>query len=167
MTGQGNWEHRNILNLPKPIAQAAKLLGRDEEELRRPRRGPRLAARGARSIESRRARTRRCSPRGTDDLAEVRDPFAVEGGVRDSPLALPEVPLARHETSPENAAQLRVAARLLAVVLRVVDEDVSHVIGVAKEVSGVGLHWKPHPGDVAAGVADLEDGRERASPDRP
>jgi uncharacterized protein YyaL (SSP411 family) len=35
VTEQGNWEHRNILNLPKPIAQAAKLLGRDEAELRR------------------------------------------------------------------------------------------------------------------------------------
>jgi uncharacterized protein YyaL (SSP411 family) len=31
----GNWEGKNILNLPRPISQAAKLLGRDEEELRR------------------------------------------------------------------------------------------------------------------------------------
>ena len=30
----GNWEAQNILNLPKTIAQAAKLLGRDEDELR-------------------------------------------------------------------------------------------------------------------------------------
>ena len=30
----GNWEEHNILNLPQTIAQAAKLLGRDEEELR-------------------------------------------------------------------------------------------------------------------------------------
>jgi uncharacterized protein len=29
----GNWEGRNILNLPRTIAQAAKLLGRDEDEL--------------------------------------------------------------------------------------------------------------------------------------
>jgi uncharacterized protein YyaL (SSP411 family) len=35
VTEAGNWEHKNILNLPKPIAQAAKLLGRDEAELRR------------------------------------------------------------------------------------------------------------------------------------
>ncbi|MBX6314015.1 MAG: thioredoxin domain-containing protein, partial [Isosphaeraceae bacterium] len=34
VTEQGNWEEQNILNLPKPIAQAAKLLGRDEAELR-------------------------------------------------------------------------------------------------------------------------------------
>ena len=34
MTESGNWEHTNILNLPKTIAQAAKLLGRDEDELR-------------------------------------------------------------------------------------------------------------------------------------
>jgi uncharacterized protein YyaL (SSP411 family) len=31
---RGNWQGRNILNLPKTIAQAAKLLGRDEAELR-------------------------------------------------------------------------------------------------------------------------------------
>src|SRR5262249_43957612 len=30
----GNWEHKNILNLPKTIAQAAKMLGRDEDNLR-------------------------------------------------------------------------------------------------------------------------------------
>src|SRR5262249_35481070 len=35
VTEAGNWEPTNILNLPKPIAQAAKLLGRDEAELRR------------------------------------------------------------------------------------------------------------------------------------
>ena len=34
VTEHGNWEEQNILNLPKPIAQAAKLLGRDEGELR-------------------------------------------------------------------------------------------------------------------------------------
>jgi uncharacterized protein YyaL (SSP411 family) len=31
----GNWEHQNILNLPRPISQASKDLGRDEGELRR------------------------------------------------------------------------------------------------------------------------------------
>jgi uncharacterized protein YyaL (SSP411 family) len=31
----GNWEHASILNLPKPLAQVAKALGRDETELRR------------------------------------------------------------------------------------------------------------------------------------
>ena len=35
VTPAGNWEGKNILNLPKTIAQAAKLLGRDEAELRR------------------------------------------------------------------------------------------------------------------------------------
>ena len=41
---------QNILNLPKPIAQAAKLLGRDEAELAgRARRGPREAAGRARA----------------------------------------------------------------------------------------------------------------------
>jgi uncharacterized protein YyaL (SSP411 family) len=35
VTEAGNWEHWNILNLPKTIAQAAKMLGRDEDELRR------------------------------------------------------------------------------------------------------------------------------------
>jgi uncharacterized protein YyaL (SSP411 family) len=35
VTEAGNWEHKNILNLPKTIAQAARMLGRDESELRR------------------------------------------------------------------------------------------------------------------------------------
>jgi uncharacterized protein YyaL (SSP411 family) len=34
VTGAGNWEGKNILNLPKPLPQAAALLGRDEAELR-------------------------------------------------------------------------------------------------------------------------------------
>ncbi|MHB1560151.1 MAG: thioredoxin domain-containing protein [Isosphaeraceae bacterium] len=34
VTPSGNWEHRNILNLPKTIAQAATILGRGEDELR-------------------------------------------------------------------------------------------------------------------------------------
>jgi uncharacterized protein YyaL (SSP411 family) len=34
VTEQGNWEGHNILNLPRTVAQAAKLLGRDENELR-------------------------------------------------------------------------------------------------------------------------------------
>jgi uncharacterized protein YyaL (SSP411 family) len=34
VTERGNWEHRNILNLPKTVAQAARMLGRDEVELR-------------------------------------------------------------------------------------------------------------------------------------
>jgi uncharacterized protein YyaL (SSP411 family) len=34
VTEQGNWEEHNILNLPRTIGQAAKLLGRDEDELR-------------------------------------------------------------------------------------------------------------------------------------
>jgi uncharacterized protein len=34
VTKQGNWEEHNILYLPKPIPQAAKMLGRDEAELR-------------------------------------------------------------------------------------------------------------------------------------
>jgi uncharacterized protein YyaL (SSP411 family) len=33
VTAQGNWEGHNILNLPKTVAQAAKLLGRDAAEL--------------------------------------------------------------------------------------------------------------------------------------
>jgi uncharacterized protein len=33
VSGPGNWEEQNILNLPRPMAQAAKLLGRDEAEL--------------------------------------------------------------------------------------------------------------------------------------
>jgi len=33
VTPSGNWERRNILNLPRPIAEAAKGLGRDPEEL--------------------------------------------------------------------------------------------------------------------------------------
>ncbi len=35
VTEQGNWEDKNILNLPKTLAQAAKMLDRNEEELRR------------------------------------------------------------------------------------------------------------------------------------
>jgi uncharacterized protein len=34
VTESGNWEEHNILNLPRTIGQAAKLLGRDEEGLR-------------------------------------------------------------------------------------------------------------------------------------
>lgn len=34
VTERGNWDETNILNLPKTIAQAAKMLGRDENELR-------------------------------------------------------------------------------------------------------------------------------------
>jgi uncharacterized protein len=34
VTPSGNWEHQNILNLPKTIAQSARMLGRDEDELR-------------------------------------------------------------------------------------------------------------------------------------
>jgi len=34
VTEGGNWEHKNILNLLKSLSQAAKVLGRDEEELR-------------------------------------------------------------------------------------------------------------------------------------
>ena len=51
VTEHGNWEHQNILNLPKPIAQAARLLGRDEAELRRD-----LAADRARLLAAREGR---------------------------------------------------------------------------------------------------------------
>jgi uncharacterized protein YyaL (SSP411 family) len=34
VTESGNWEHKNILNLPSSIEEAAKRLGRDERELR-------------------------------------------------------------------------------------------------------------------------------------
>jgi uncharacterized protein len=34
VTEQGNWEGHNILNLPRTLGQAAKLLGRDEGQLR-------------------------------------------------------------------------------------------------------------------------------------
>jgi uncharacterized protein len=34
VTPSGNWEHANILNLPKTIAQSARMLGRDEDGLR-------------------------------------------------------------------------------------------------------------------------------------
>ncbi len=45
VTESGNWEEHNILNLPRTIGQAAKMLGRDEDELRAelaavPRRAP-------------------------------------------------------------------------------------------------------------------------------
>jgi len=33
VTEQGNWEDHNILNLPRTISQAAKLLGRDQDQL--------------------------------------------------------------------------------------------------------------------------------------
>jgi len=35
VTEHGNWEHSNILNLPRPLGQAAKLLGQTEEDLAR------------------------------------------------------------------------------------------------------------------------------------
>ncbi len=34
VTERGNWEHQNILNLPRSLAEAASKLGRDEAELR-------------------------------------------------------------------------------------------------------------------------------------
>ncbi|WP_435010469.1 thioredoxin domain-containing protein [Tundrisphaera lichenicola] len=34
VTESGNWEHKSILNLPKTLGQAAKILGRDEDSLR-------------------------------------------------------------------------------------------------------------------------------------
>jgi uncharacterized protein YyaL (SSP411 family) len=34
VTEQGNWEDHNILNLPRTLNQAAKLMGRDEDQLR-------------------------------------------------------------------------------------------------------------------------------------
>jgi uncharacterized protein len=34
VTEQGNWEEHNILNLPRTISQASKLLGRNEDQLR-------------------------------------------------------------------------------------------------------------------------------------
>jgi uncharacterized protein len=34
VTAQGNWEEHNILNLPRTISQASKLLGRNEDQLR-------------------------------------------------------------------------------------------------------------------------------------
>ncbi|MDB5352487.1 MAG: thioredoxin domain protein [Planctomycetota bacterium] len=34
VTVQGNWEEQSILNMPKPLNQAARMLGRDEAELR-------------------------------------------------------------------------------------------------------------------------------------
>ena len=34
VTAAGNWEGQNILNMPKPLAQAARLLGRDQAQLR-------------------------------------------------------------------------------------------------------------------------------------
>ena len=51
VTVHGNWEHANILNLPIPIAQAAKKLGRDEADLRRD-----LDADRARLLEAREKR---------------------------------------------------------------------------------------------------------------
>ena len=59
VTERGNWEEQNILNLPKPIAQAAKLLGRDEAELRRELAEDRAKLLAARERACRRARTRR------------------------------------------------------------------------------------------------------------
>jgi uncharacterized protein YyaL (SSP411 family) len=35
VSDRGNWEGTSILNMPKPLAQAARMLGRDEAELRR------------------------------------------------------------------------------------------------------------------------------------
>ena len=60
VTDGGNWEHANILNLPKPISQAAKLLGRDEADLTKD-----LAADRAKLLE---ARERRIPP-GKDTKA--------------------------------------------------------------------------------------------------
>ncbi len=48
---RGNWEYENILNLPNPIGQAAKILGRDEAELRRD-----LASDRAKLLEAREKR---------------------------------------------------------------------------------------------------------------
>lgn len=51
VTERGNWEHANILNCPKTLTQAARMLGRDEESLRAD-----LAADRARLLEVRERR---------------------------------------------------------------------------------------------------------------
>ncbi len=48
VTEHGNWEHSAILNLTRPIAQAAKLLGREEATLRRDLAADRAKLLGAR-----------------------------------------------------------------------------------------------------------------------
>jgi uncharacterized protein YyaL (SSP411 family) len=54
VTDHGNWEHKTILNLPRTLHQVAKLLGRNEEELRKD-----LAADRAKLLD---ARERRIPP---------------------------------------------------------------------------------------------------------
>ncbi|MGC8642243.1 MAG: thioredoxin domain-containing protein, partial [Isosphaeraceae bacterium] len=62
VTEAGNWEGQNILNLPRPINQAAKLLGRDEAELK-----AELAADRARLLAEREGRV----PPGKDEKVLV------------------------------------------------------------------------------------------------
>jgi len=58
----------------------------------------------------------------------------VEGGLRDAPLPLPELSLRGEQSVAEHVAQGRIAARLLAVVLVVLGEDVVHARRRADQV---------------------------------
>ncbi len=49
VTEHGNWEHASILNLPRPISEAASALGRDEDDLRQELQQSRLILLGARN----------------------------------------------------------------------------------------------------------------------
>ncbi len=65
VTPSGNWEEHNILNLPRPLDQAAKLLGRDEASLRDELAASRSLLLAVRRGACRPARTPKSSLRGT------------------------------------------------------------------------------------------------------
>ena len=54
---------------------------------------------------------------------------------RDAALPLPQLPFRRDEPVAEHDLRLDVAARLLGVVVRVVDEDAANVFGITESVA--------------------------------
>jgi hypothetical protein len=90
---------------------------------------------------------------------------AMEGRIRDPPLPLPEVAFARNQTGAEKCAKLGIPTRLLAVVLRVVYENVANVIGMTQQMCGARSNGEAQTDDIAARLRDLEQSLNRARPE--
>src|SRR5207248_7895613 len=91
--------------------------------------------------------------------SEPRDPLPVEGRLGDAPLPLPEVALGREQAVAEDVPERRVPARLLAVVLVVLGED---VVDARRRADQVRDHRPESETDYVAVLAE----RLREEPDR-
>ena len=90
---------------------------------------------------------------------ESRDALAVERWLRDAPLPFPGFTLAGEQTVAEHVAEIAVSARLLAVVLVVLDQDVVGAFGRADEVADHRTEAEAHHlAVVAEGVHEEGDG---------